>query len=159
MSSVSLNLPVISDDNVVLSEQEAKEVFVFFWPQKKQTIGKMSAGINERRYAQALLIVAVDASYLMGFVEQLVDVLLRRKPGTSIQTLVKKLTRKYVKHWWEHVTQENLSDAKVYDTVRQTTALKQKTRFEMMLLGIAALPQALLALDMPSANTGSLAWV
>lgn len=159
MSGVSLSLPIISDNNVVLSDQETRDVFAFFWPQRKSAIENMPVNINVRRYAQALLIVAIDASYLIGFIEKLVDVILRRKPGASIQVLVRKLTQKYVKHCWKHATQANLSDAKVYDTVRQVIALKQKSRFEMMLAGIAAIPSVLPSFDVPALTAGNIVWV
>ncbi len=73
MSDVSLSLPVISDQNVVLTDQEAREVFVFFWPERKCAAEGMSMNLDARRYAQALLIVAVDASYLVGFVGILIN--------------------------------------------------------------------------------------
>lgn len=159
MSDVSLSLPVISDQNVVLTDQEAKEVFVFFWPERKRAIEGMSMNLDARRYAQALLIVAVDASYLVGFVDILINAIIRKKPGASVRALVKKITRKYVKHWWNHATEEDLTDAKIYDSVRATIALKQKSRFEMLLAGIASLPRELPSFAVSDLSAGNLVWI
>ena len=73
----------------------------------------------------------------MGFLDILVDTLMRRKPGTSIQTLVKKLLRRYVKHWWKCATEDDLRDAKIYGTVRLGIALKQKHRMDLLISGLA----------------------
>ena len=159
MSEVTLSLPVISNQNIVLTEQEARDVFIFFWPERKSAIQSMTVDSDARRYAQALLIVAVDASYLIGFLDKLLNAIVRRKPGASVQALVKKITRNYVKHWWKHATQNQLTDAKIYETVRATIALKQRTRFEMLLAGIAALPMVLLSFDVAELNAGNLVWV
>lgn len=159
MSQVSLSLPVISDQNVVLTDQEARDVFVFFWPERTQAIERMALDINARRYAQALLIVAVDASYLVGFVDILVNAIIRRKPGARVQALIRKITRKYVQHWWKNATEEDLLDPKIYDTVRRTIALKQKTRFEMLLAGIASLPAMLPSFEVADLGAGNVIWI
>ncbi|SET96041.1 hypothetical protein SAMN04487962_1742 [Marinobacter segnicrescens] len=159
MSDVSLSLPVISDQNVVLTYEEAREVFVFFWPERKRAIEEMSINLDARRYAQALLIVAVDASYMVGFVDILINAIIRKKPGASVRALIKKVTRKYMRHWWKHATEEDLTDAKIYDTVRATVALKQKSRFEMLLAGIASLPRELPSFEVSDLTSGNLVWV
>ncbi|PSF09216.1 hypothetical protein C7H09_08085 [Marinobacter fuscus] len=159
MGDVSLSLPVIIDQNVVLTEQEAKEVFIFFWPERKHAIEGMTINLDAKRYAQALLIVAVDASYLIGFIDILINAIIRKKPGASVQALVKKISRKYVKHWWNYASEEDLGDAKVYDSVRATIALKQKSRFEMLLAGIVSLPRKLPSFATSGLSAGNLVWV
>ncbi|GGY81519.1 hypothetical protein [Marinobacter zhanjiangensis] len=159
MSEVSLSLPVISDQNIVLTDQEAREVFVFFWPERKRGIEGMSMNLDARRYAQALLIVAVDASYMVGFVDILINAIIRKKPGASVRSLIKKVTRKYVTHWWKRATEEDLTDAKIYDTVRASIALKQKSRFEMLLAGIVSLPRELPSFAVSDLAAGNLVWV
>ncbi len=72
---------------------------------------------------------------------------------------MKKITRKYVKHWWNHATEEDLADAKIYDSVRATIALKQKSRFEMLLAGIASLPMVLPSFAVSDLSPGNLIWV
>ena len=72
---------------------------------------------------------------------------------------MKKITRHYVKHWWKHATEEDLADAKTYDTVRASVALKQKSRFEMLLAGIASLPGELPSFAVSGLSAGNLVWV
>ena len=137
MSSVVLALPHIDEANLVFDESETREILAFFWPHSLAAITGLTITTELRRYAQGLLIVAVDASYAMGFLDILVNVLTKRKPGTSIKNLVKKLVKKNVKHWWKHASDNDLRDAKVYETVRGAIALKQKGVFEMYVNGIA----------------------
>ncbi|MFO7787986.1 MAG: hypothetical protein R6W87_09500 [Halospina sp.] len=136
MSSKTLSLPDIPDSKVVLNEREAREVLAFFWPSKKPVIKTATMTMDLRRYAQALLVVAIDGSYLLGFVHILFNVVFRRKPGTSIRKLITKVTRKSTKHWWKHATEDDLEDPRIYETVRVAIAGKQKPRVEKGLNGL-----------------------
>lgn len=138
MDKLSLALPHLTTSELVFTDDEIKEIFCFFWPQRRTEIERLAVTDDPRRYGQALLIIAVDATYSMGFIDMLVNAIMRRKPGTSIKSLVRKLTRKYVKHWWNHASRKDLRDPKVYDTVRATIALKHRSRLELMLNGLAA---------------------
>lgn len=110
MSDTILSLPEIPDSKVVLNEGEARDVLAFFWPSKKPVIKTTTMTMNLRRYAQALLVVAIDGSYLPGYIEILFNLILRRKPGTPIKKLISWVARKSAKHWWEHAAEEDLED-------------------------------------------------
>lgn len=137
MPSLSIYLPQIETHDLVFNDQETREILSFFWP--KQAGGFLHIEITStlREFAQGLLIVAIDASYAMGYIEVLVNVLVKRKPGSSITSLVTKLIKKDVKHWWKHVGQRDLKRAKIYETVRVAIAEKQRTILDMHLNGLA----------------------
>jgi len=159
MATITLILPVISDSELVFDATETREILRFFWPSDASSIARMTISNDVRRFAQALLIVAVDASYAIGFLDILVNVLFRRKPGASIRSLVRKLTRRYVRHWWKHATADDLREAKIYDTVRATIALKQRHQFELFRNGLAATGRPRATLAFSSHTSTNLVWI
>jgi hypothetical protein len=132
-----LVMPKIEKINLVFNESETREILAFFWPSQMSSIQSLVITDTIREFAQGLLIVAVDASYAMGYIDVIINVMIKRKPGSSVKSLVTKLVKKNVKHWWKHATQKDLLDAKIYETVRAAIALKQKTQFYMYLDGLA----------------------
>ncbi|MYL25400.1 MULTISPECIES: hypothetical protein [Halomonadaceae] len=158
MSEITLSLPDIPDSKVVLNEQEAREVLAFFWPSKKPILQNRVITLELRRYAQALLVVAVDGSYLMGFVEIAFDTLFSPKPGTSVKKLIRKVVLKSAKHWWEHASQEDLEDPTVYETIRSEIARKQKSVFELRLNGYTRIPPQKRRIVLSGVEPGTLAW-
>lgn len=156
MGSILISYPDISDADLVFDESEATDILRFFWPGLNDKIASMIVTTDTRRFAQTLLIAAVDASYAMGFIHGLANVITRRKPGTSLKVLVKKLARRYMKHWWKHATQEDLLDAKIYESVRQSVAAKNKPGMEHRLEGLARLHQRPFPFHM--AGTDLVAW-
>ncbi len=137
MRSVSLKRPEVSDRNLVLDAQEAFKVFVFFWPSKEDEIENIDFDVDKRKFAQSLLIVAIDGTYAVGYLKGLLEVFYRN-PGASIKKLIKKISKKWVKHWWKHATRENLENAKVYESVRASIAYKYRHRLDEILDGRAA---------------------
>jgi hypothetical protein len=158
MTAITLSLPIIADSELAFDEAETREILLFFWPMESSSIERMVITNNVRRFAQALLIVAVDASYAIGFIDILINALLRRKPGSSITSLVRKVTKKYVKHWWKHATEDDLREAKIYDTVRATIALKQRTQYELFRNGLAATNRASSTLTLSRELSSNLTW-
>lgn len=158
MSDITLSLPKIPDSKVILDERKAREVLAFFWPSKEPILKSHVITLDLRRYAQALLVVAVDSSYLMGFVEIAFDTLFSPKPGTSIKKLIRQVVRKSAQHWWEHATKEYLEDPTVYETIRQEIARKQKSVFELRLNGYTRIPSHKRRIVLSGVEAGTLAW-
>ncbi|MDH2433802.1 hypothetical protein QCD60_14610 [Pokkaliibacter sp. MBI-7] len=158
MGSVTFVLPKIAAADLVFDAAETREILAFFWPHQT-TIASLAITDSVREFAQGLLIVAVDASYAMGYIDILVNVLIKRKPGSSIKSLVTKLVKKNVKHWWKHAQQKDLLDAKIYETVRATIALKQKTQLDMYLNGLAQVSDRTRNLVVLNKSSCTAAWV
>lgn len=159
MSETTLSLPGIPDSKVVLNEREAQEVLAFFWPSKKPAIKTTPMTVDLRRYAQALLVVAIDGSYLLGFVHILFNVVFRQKPGASIKKLITKVTRKSTKHWWKHATENDLEDPRIYETVRVAIAGKQKPQVEKRLNGLPITNRGKSRIEFGNIESGEEIWV
>lgn len=152
MGSILINYPDISDTDLVYDERETIDILRFFWPALNHRISVMMVTMDARRFAQTLLIAAGDASYAMGFIHALKDVITRRTPGTGLRVRVRKLAMRYVKHWWKHASQEDLLEAKIYDVVRESIASKNKSGIELRLEGLARLHPKPAPFYMPATN-------
>jgi hypothetical protein len=121
MSSISIAPPNdISDVQLVFGEDETRRILVFFWPYLSSKINALNIDTEVRRFAQSILIAAIDASYAMGFVHKLFTTI--TNPRGGLKAMGKKLARSYVKHWWKHTKQTDLQDARIYETVRNAVA-------------------------------------
>ncbi|MBB5017168.1 hypothetical protein HNQ59_000430 [Chitinivorax tropicus] len=138
MGAVIVGFPELSDNDLVLDEQETKEVLKFFWPDRASKIDGLVAGNGLRRFAQQMLMAAIEASYAMGYLDKLTDVLAKRKPSMNLKKLGQKLAKKFAKHWWKHTKQQNLMDAEIYDTVRHALAYKYRLKIDEFAEGILA---------------------
>jgi len=136
MGSIIVTAPDIPDGQLVFDESETRDILAFFWPVKSLQIKAMAIDNDTRRFAQMLLVAAIDASYAMGFVEALFKATFW--PSKNLTSLGKKLARNFVKHWWKHATQKDLMEAKIYETVRRQVSNQYRSQFELRLEGIAS---------------------
>lgn len=130
----NLNLsstPVFSDGELILNDLEVKLIFKFFWPELGAPIDQMQVGIAEKKLAQTILVVAIDSSYAIGFMQGLVDGY--AKPHAGVVSASKKLAQEYMKHWWKHATKKDLTKIQINESVRKTVAVKWKPEIRMAL--------------------------
>jgi len=123
MSSIAINVPQITDADLVFDEAETRAILKFFWPHLGGRIDTADVGNNLRRFAQTILIVAVDATYALGFVESLVNAV--RGPARSAGALVslgRKLAFGAGRNWFKHASRSDLKHPKVAQSVRLSVA-------------------------------------
>lgn len=112
-----------SEEEIILSGDEARIMLQFFFTSesiKRQLDDDESMKTVLREFAQALLVEAIDASYAMGFVEELFMSVATGFRGGA-EKITKKFAKKALKHWFEHATLDDLwdEDLEIYETVRQ----------------------------------------
>jgi hypothetical protein len=145
MSSILLTPPNdIQDIQLIFDDDETRQILIFFWPEKSNNINSLSISTGVRRFAQSILIAAIDASYAMGFIDRLFTTI--TNPRGGLKAMAKKLARSYVKHWWKHTQQIDLQDARIYETVRAAVARNFRTPIEEFVQGVASvhLPNVML---------------
>jgi len=125
--------PEISDGEIIFNELEAKLIFKFFWPEEGARIDQSSISVSARRLAQQLLIIAIDASYAIGFVEGLMNTY--AKPHKGVLDAAKKLAQNYMKHWWRHANKRDLTNIKIAKSVQVQTANVWRQEFLLVLMG------------------------
>ena len=105
---------------LVLSPMESWQVLVFFFGGNAGTVpGWLTE--NDRSFAQALLIEAVDASYRMSWIEKLWSSTVN--PSASLKGILGKLALKAMRDWLTSCNPTDLKKAKIYTMVKnQLTA-------------------------------------
>ncbi|MBB5019299.1 hypothetical protein HNQ59_002597 [Chitinivorax tropicus] len=94
----------------------------FFWPNLSLRIQSLTISVNVRRFAQQLLITAIDATYAMGYIEAVFQSLTSRKLPKNVKDLCLKLAKNAGKHWWKHTKGQDLEDTPIYESVRSRIA-------------------------------------
>lgn len=135
MGSFLTTSPDFADHELLFDETETRQILKFFWPHATSGIMRMHITVGAKRLAQEALIVAIDASFAMGFIEQTVRTL--ANPGKSVRSLAQKLAQRYVQHWWKHATPGDLQKARIYETIRRDISWQMRTAFDACLNGIA----------------------
>jgi hypothetical protein len=80
--------------------------------------------------------MAIDASYAMGYVEQLFRTV--ANPGGGLKAMSKKLAKRFSQHWFKHARQSDLEDVRIYDSVRSRIALSYRSETELLVADQAA---------------------
>lgn len=113
-------LKKFAPSELVLTPMESWQVLVFFFGGNAGTLpGWLND--NDRSFAQALLIEAVDASYRMSWIEKLWSSTVN--PSASIKGILAKLALKAARDWLTHAKPTDLAHAKIYTMVKnQITA-------------------------------------
>lgn len=91
MGNILINIPEISDTDLLYDETEARQILKFFWPQKSSDIDSMNIDNHARRLAQSALVAAIEGSYAMGFIHILSTNIIR--PGSNVKPLAKNWQR------------------------------------------------------------------
>lgn len=112
MPGKSVMLKQFSHSELILSEEETKEVlkFIFKGFVGEGKIDNLRITDTVRGFAQGLLIEAIDASYALGFVEEIFTA--SANPTAGAKKVLKSFGKKALKHWFKHATAENLMEVK-----------------------------------------------
>jgi hypothetical protein len=135
MGNILINVPDISDTDLVFDEGETRRILKFFWPHQANKIDGMTIDNDVRRLAQTGLVAAIDGSYALGFIFALGQTVVR--PGSGVKSFAKKLARQFVRHWWKHTKQRDLEDVQIYDVVKDRIAGALRPRLDLILQGVA----------------------
>lgn len=119
---VLVSPPDISYSQLLFDERETRQIFNFFWPERSEKIDAMSITDERRHLAQKILIVAIDSTYAMGYVEILMKTMFSGRPFKGLAAMGKKLATSYFKHWWKHATRDNLKHPLIAEVVRRNIA-------------------------------------
>lgn len=136
INSIHIEVPKITDGEIFLDKDEAKAVLVFFWPDEVGRVENLSDSVSLRMFAQQILIIGVDATYAMGYIEATFRSL-GKSPPKNIINILKKLAKNNSKHWYKHATGKDLNNPRIYDSVRKTIAQQRRSNIEEFFNGIA----------------------
>lgn len=114
-----MELSRFADSEVVLSPEDGYATIRFFFGQC--TLPPQQLTLGDRKFAQALLVEGVNATYEMKYVEIIFDNFFLRVPPDfqNLPKLLEKVVKASAKNWWTHATEEDLRNPKIYETVRR----------------------------------------
>ena len=102
-------------DEIRITRADARNIVVFFFRNNVPPAASLTD--EDVAFAQALLLEAVDKSYAMGYVEALFNSFYMKVP-TDIAEMVKDFVKKAATNWFDHATGKDLSNPKIYESVR-----------------------------------------
>ncbi|MEW5754924.1 MAG: hypothetical protein AB1810_01340 [Pseudomonadota bacterium] len=155
MGSILINIPDLSDNDLIYDEAETRQILKFFWPNEAAAIDAMTINNDARRLAQTALIAAIDGTYAMGYIKELIKTITR--PSKGIGDLAKRLARNFVRHWWQHAQPRDLEDVRIYDSIRDRVAQALKHKLNAVKNGVA-LNRGPQPFHVSSQSTNKIVW-
>ena len=114
-------------DEIKLSQQDAFCILRFFRFEPGRAPGSLT--VEDRGFAQALLVEAIDRSYDLAFAE----LMFRSSSGdvpadfASVRPIVRQFARGAASHWFRHATVYDLARPEIYESVRSMIACDFRT--------------------------------
>jgi hypothetical protein len=106
-------------DELLFDQQQSFTILRYFGVEP----GIQAAALTDedRGFAQALLVEAIDASYELGYVNIIFDVFYMKPPVSfdKVQIMTQEFLKKVAEHWFKHATRADLRQPKIYERVRQ----------------------------------------
>ena len=121
-------LKKFSGDEIVLSNQEAWQVLVFFFG-GNAGISPAALTDNDRSFAQALLLEAIEASEAMSWIETLYNSAMKLKP--DVKDILKSMAKKFVKDWFKKATKKTLEDPTIYQSIKNSLTRNWRSAWEI----------------------------
>lgn len=130
---MSARLRRFAPGEVILSGQDAHTVLRFF--SIEPGISPAAMTVDDRAFAQALLVEAIDASYDMGFAEALFRSVFARTPAslTAVAGILASFALRAGRNWFQHASATDLSNPTIYESVRLVIARNWATVWRIRL--------------------------
>ena len=130
---MSARLRRFTPGEVILSGQDAHAVLHFF--SIEPGISPAAMTIDDRAFAQALLVEAIDASYEMGYAEAIFRSVFGKTPASlaSVASILANLAVRAARNWFEHASAADLQNPSIYESVRLVVARNWATVWRIRL--------------------------
>jgi hypothetical protein len=118
MADSDLYLRHFTKQEFLVQPQEAQSILKFFFGDNLPSVEQLTD--EDVGFAQALLLEAIDKSYAMNYVEEIFDSFYGKMPQSYsvIKGMIKRFVEAAAKNWWDHATGKDLTDPKIYVSVR-----------------------------------------
>ena len=131
MAAEFVQLREFNDAELMFDDQETRSILDFFFRFDGSLIASADISRELRVFAQGLLVAAVDATYAMGWIELTFRWV--TNPGSGMKKALQKLAHRASRHWFKHLKNQSLFDAKIYERVRDQLALSFRSPLHVML--------------------------
>ena len=108
--------------SLIYTQQETWKILQFFFKSPGVRPGDLTD--DDRAFAQALLLDALEMNYAMGFVAIIFKSFFGKTATNfaGIAKLIGKFLTKGFMHWFKHTTKKDLKDVQMYESIRLTVA-------------------------------------
>lgn len=117
-----VKLKQFTDRELVINQAEAASILEFFFG--GPPLSPNAVTNDDRKFAQALIVEAINASFQMGFVAALFKSTAKVPSGPK--AVIKKFLSESAKHLWKYRSREDLQEMMkepvIYESVRATLA-------------------------------------
>jgi hypothetical protein len=116
-----IGLRHFSKDEIYLSPDDARLILKFFFGTDRLPPVEQLTG-DDMGFAQALLLEAIDSSYAMSYVQEIFEVFYGKVPAefSGLKDMIKEFVKKAAKTWFDHASGKDLSNPKIYMSVKST---------------------------------------
>ena len=117
-----------SKDEVYLSPEDARLVLRFFFTGDRVPDADQLT-VNDLAFAQGLFLEAIDSSYAMSYVQEIFDAFYGKVPTefSALKDMIKDFVKKAARTWFDHATGKDLSNPKIYMSVKTRIAANFRT--------------------------------
>lgn len=112
-----------SKNEIYIAQEDARTILRFFFT-GNQVPPAEELTIEDRAFAQALLLEAIDSSYAMSYVQEIFDAFYGKVPTefSAVKDMVKDFVKNASKTWFDHATGKDLSNPRIYMSVKSRLA-------------------------------------
>lgn len=126
--AIDTRLRKFSKSEVVLNDMEAWQVLVFFFGGNAGTTPRWLTP-QDRAFAQALLVKAVDASKQLSWIQELWSS--TANPSTGVRSVLRSLATKAARDWLASRKPEDFKDAKIYTMVKNELTRSYRSTWQI----------------------------
>ena len=126
-----IRLKIFSESELIFDEEETRAILIFFFQAARLQIEIIQVTNELRKFAQGLLVEAVDATYAMGWIELSFRWVVN--PGSGMKKALQKLGRAAARHWFKHLKTQSLFNAKIYERVRDQLARNFRSPLQIII--------------------------
>jgi len=118
-------------------EDQTREILKFFFINHHSRIKRAKMNDAIREFTQGLLILAIDKSYQLGYIQKVFETYFMQPP-TGLRGSIAQMIKEMPGHWFEHATLNYRKEPNIYESVRValTTHYAYRTRFIKLMDGI-----------------------
>jgi hypothetical protein len=131
-SVADIYLKHFDKSEILISPGKARTILRFFFGNAVPAENELND--DDVAFAQALLLEAIDKSYAMGYVQAIFDSFYMKIPD-DVSAMVKDFVKAAAKNWFDHATGKDMSNPKIYDSVRAMIRANFRTTWAIRMQG------------------------
>ena len=126
--AIDTSLRKFSQSEVVLTDMQAWQVLVFFFGGNASTTPRWLTA-QDRAFARALLVKAVDASRQLSWIQALWSS--TANPSAGIRSILRSLATKAARDWLASRKPDDFRDAKIYTMVKDELTRSYRSTWQI----------------------------